>query len=63
MGIMDEKTANLILLDEVKQDDGGLYSLGWYLNWNIGDKTARLDGPFTAKELKAIAWWMENHAS
>ncbi len=59
--MMDEKRANEILKNEVKADDGGLYSLGWYLNWEIDDNEAILDGRFTADELEAIAWWMKNN--
>lgn len=38
----------------------GLYSLGDYLSWEYGDSEAILDGRFTAEELEAIAWWMNN---
>ncbi len=37
------------------QPDGGLYDLGWYLSWNVGDDTATLDGIFSADDLEAIA--------
>lgn len=38
--------------------DGSLFSLGWYLAYNIGDKDACLDGHFTPEELTAIADYM-----
>jgi hypothetical protein len=41
------------------QPDGGLYSLGWYLGWSVGDKTATLDGEFDPEELRAIADHMD----
>ena len=51
--------------DEVFRDcikkDGGLYSLGWYLSWRIDDRTACLDGTFTAADLEAIASHMRKH--
>ncbi len=45
------------------QKDGGLYSLGAYLAWSVGDDGAVLDGTFSAEELEAIAWWMKNTAT
>lgn len=33
------------------QDDGGLYNLGWYLSWEVGDDDATLDGVFKAQQL------------
>ena len=44
------------------QPDGSLKSLGWYLNWNVGDLEACLDGRYTAKQLREIANWMDAHA-
>lgn len=41
--------------------DGGLYSLGWYLNWLPGRSTACLDGDFEAKDLEAIAIYMRDY--
>ncbi len=46
-------------IDEVIQPGGGLYSLGWYLCWDVGSKTAILDGHFTADELRAVANHMD----
>jgi len=57
---MDEKQATDILGNDVITDDGGLYSLGWYLAWAPNDDKATLDGCFNADELEAIAWWMKN---
>jgi len=60
---MDEEKARETLCgdgDNIIQDNGGLHSLGWYLNWEAGDSEACLDGQFTADELEAIAWWMRN---
>ena len=49
-------------LDEgIIQEDGSLYSLGWYLCWNKGEEYATLDGPFTAQELLHIAKHMINN--
>ncbi len=57
---MNEKKAKEILEEEVFTKNGGLYSSGWYLNWEINERDAFLDGIFTADELEAIAWWMHN---
>ncbi len=57
---MDEERVKKILKPEVLSNDGGLYSLGWYLAWSPNDTEVTLDGPFTADELEAIAWWMKN---
>jgi hypothetical protein len=46
--------------DKLFKEDGCLFSLGWYLSWDIGDDKATLDGEFSADELEAIAWWMRN---
>ena len=32
-----------------------------YLDWEPGSESATLDGHFTAKELIAIAHWMQEH--
>lgn len=56
---MDEKQVKAILGDVIT-DDGGLYSLGWYLQWGVGEDSAVLDGQFDLEELEAIAWWMKN---
>ena len=56
---MNNEQASEILSGEI-QEDGGLYSLGWYLAWTVGYEGATLDGEFTADELEAIAWWMKN---
>jgi len=52
-------------LDEAKEhlsdctaSDGRLYSLGWYLSWDVGDLCAVLDGEFTPNDLEAIAIYM-----
>ena len=37
----------------------GLYSLGWYLSWEIGQKEATLDGDFTSTQLRQIADYMD----
>jgi hypothetical protein len=61
---MNEKEAAEILNgndgNTVCLDDGSLYSIGWYLNWDPGNKDADLDGQFSADQLEAIAWWMRN---
>jgi hypothetical protein len=43
------------------QPDGGLYCLGWYLNWNKGENHVTMDGLFSAADLRAIAAHMEKH--
>jgi len=60
---MTEDDVRKILDPNVFAEDGGLFDLGWYLGWNKGNKTACLDGDFTADELEAIAWWMKNKKS
>lgn len=55
---MTEDQAAEILKEAIKPS-GGLYNLGWYLDWS-GQKTAVMDGEFTADQLEAIAWWMRN---
>jgi hypothetical protein len=51
-----------VRLGEWARPDGGLYySGGQYLNWEIGDERAVLDGDFTAQELSDIAEWMLLH--
>lgn len=59
---MTEEKVRTILKPTVFSKDGGLHDLGWYLRWYKGDGEATLDGPFTADELEAIAWWMRNRA-
>lgn len=39
--------------------DGGLYNLGWYLGWSVGEREAVLDGRFTADDLRSIAEHMD----
>lgn len=61
---MTEEEAREILLvgdgEEIIENDGSLYLLGWYLSWDAKDEYAKLDGNFNANELEAIAWWMRN---
>lgn len=56
---MDEGKARQILSGDI-QPDGNLFNLGWYLDWEVGDANATLDGKFSADDLEAIAWWMRN---
>lgn len=58
---MNEEQARAILGSMVMPDNS-LYDLSKYLCFpsHDGDKTAHLDGYFTADELEAIAWWMRN---
>ncbi len=42
----------------IYSDDGGLYHLGWYVNWSPRDLLATLDGEFSADDLEAIAVYM-----
>ena len=46
-------------VEDAIQPDGGLYSLGWYLGWSVGDTVAMLDGEFTAAQLRSIADHMD----
>jgi len=60
---MNEEKARSILREGIIQPDNSLHDLGWYLDWHSsGGLDAVLDGPFTAEELEAIAWWMRNKA-
>lgn len=52
--------AKVVLEGIISPKDGGLYDLGWYIAWTPGRKDATLDGVFTAKELRAIAVYMDN---
>lgn len=53
-----EKVKQILGDDVVK--DAGLYSLGGYIGWTVGDKEIVLDGEFTADELEAILWCMRH---
>jgi hypothetical protein len=58
---MNEQKVREILKDAISIEDnrlipGNCYSQSWY----PGDKTINIDGEYTADELKAMAWWMEN---
>lgn len=55
---MNEERAREILGTRIQED--GLYDAGWYLGWTNTKKFATLDGEFSAEELEAIAWWMQN---
>jgi len=55
---MNEAKAREVLRDAI-EEDGSLYSLGWYLEWKGGE--AILDGSFSAEDLEAIVWWMRKH--
>jgi len=46
-------------LKDVTKPDGSLYSLGWYLSWEVGDPLAVLDGDFSADDLIAIGFHMK----
>lgn len=43
---------------------GELLANGGWLSWSplYAEKTATMNGEFTADELEAIAWWMRNKA-
>ena len=56
---MNEEEAREVLSKIIVNNDN-LYSLGWLLLWNKNDLIAYLDGEFTARDLEAIAWWMNN---
>jgi hypothetical protein len=55
---LEEATAHL---KSFVTDDGGLFSLGWYLAWSSDRKEATLDGRFEADDLEAIAVYMRHH--
>lgn len=58
---MNEERAREILkpcLSQMSPGTPGLFDLGWYLLWEPKYNVALLDGPFTADELEAIAFWM-----
>ena len=55
---MNEIEARKILGDAITKD--GLHNLGPYIDYTKGESSAVLDGEFSLKELKAIAWWMKN---
>ncbi len=59
--MMNIERATEILGADVRQPDGSLDSLVWYLCWRRGNGSATLDGSFTADELEAIAVWMRAH--
>lgn len=46
-------------IEKTIQADGGLYSLGWYLSWDVGEEKACLDGEFTPNQLRSIADHMD----
>lgn len=48
-----------LIAGAIKAD--GLYDLGWYLGYTNGDKSATLDGKFTARDLQEIAKYMLDH--
>lgn len=60
-GLVEESTASAA--DELagcREADGGLYSDGMcYICWHLGETTVKLDGDFTADELRAIATHMD----
>ena len=55
----DQLQGDISVLNEDVSKDGGLFNLGWYLGWTPGNEDAVLDGDFTAKDLRAIACYME----
>ncbi len=57
---MDEQMAREILKDYIFGDTGLLNACFPYINWSKGNEKTTLDGNFSAIELKALAWWMEN---
>lgn len=66
MSAIKREWARMILkptLDGMKPGETGLYSLGWYLAWNEGDREVVLDGKFSADELEAIAILMREPAT
>jgi hypothetical protein len=54
---MNFEEANKILPDEIKEENGGLFSIDINLNWSPGDQLITLDGTFSAEFLEAIACW------
>lgn len=59
---MNEQLARQVL-GETIQSDGSLSNRLQYIDWEVGDNTVVLDSnDFTADQLIAIAWWMNNPA-
>lgn len=56
---MNKEKAEKTLSKAIKEG-GHLYNIYWYLDWEVGDHSASLDGRFTPEQLEAIAWWMRN---
>ena len=58
---MNETEARGILGNAI-QPDNGLYDLSGYLFWDKTDGTDEitLDGRFSADDLEAYVWWMNN---
>jgi hypothetical protein len=57
---MNEQQAREILKAHILKNNG-LHGDVEYFDWAAGDRTAVLDGHFSADELEAIAWWMRAH--
>lgn len=55
---MTEEKAREVLGDLIS--DTGIYDLGHYICWDRGSEYIVIDGPTTALQLRAIAWWMDN---
>lgn len=56
---MTESEIKKIILDKVFKEDGSLYDLGWYIDWELDYEHAILDGSFSADELISIGHWMK----
>ncbi len=57
---LDKEFAKVALGGTI-DSDGNLFkdSREWYLNWNVGEGRATLEGRFTASDLRLISYWME----
>ena len=56
---MNEESARDVLGDSIKKDNS-LFNCGWYLDWPNFNNTVTMDGEFTAKDIEAILWWVNN---
>jgi len=60
---MNEQKAREVLGDWINKDDSlSELKIGFHVAWFpcVEPETCILNGDFTAEQLKAVAWWMEN---
>ena len=54
-----EEAKKILIIRDAIDSDGTLYSLGWYVCWNGGEKSITLDGHFSVEELEAIVVYIQ----